>query len=226
MMKNGHSSSRSSGNYGYELPYSLARDKLAKIKDIEEQCRKSGAQYLGPNEIVIDYLNQPYHISLADIRIWLENSEAEVPLKDRILILHYFIEAKGTPATGQLVTYKQLPGGVAYFSAFSQRAIKPFVSHFGEKPELLPEIAAKLGGYEAHRGDASVTINGFKYVPITWVLWKGDEEVAASGSVLFDSNISDYLSTEDVTVLSETIIWKLVKGISTAEPGDRSALSQ
>jgi len=216
MMKNRRSLPQGSGDYGYELPYKLARDQLAKIRDIEGQCRKSGAHYVGPSEIVIDYLNQPYHISLPDIRIWLENSELEVPLKDRILILHYFIGAKGTPATGQLITYRQLPGGVAYFSAFAQRAIKPFVSHFGKRPELLTETAAKLGGYEAHRGDASVTINGFKHVPITWVLWKGDEELAASGSVLFDSSISDYLSTEDVTVLSETIIWKLVKNIPSA----------
>jgi len=45
------------------------------------------------------------------------------------------------------------------------------------------------------------------------VLWRGDEELAPNGNILFDANISDYLSTEDVTVLSETIIWKLVKDI-------------
>jgi len=33
---------------------------------------------------------------------------------------------------------------------------------------------------------------------------------------LFDANISDYLSTEDVTVLCETIAWKLVKSISSS----------
>jgi hypothetical protein len=44
------------------------------------------------------------------------------------------------------------------------------------------------------------------------VLWKGDEEVSPNGNILFDANISDYLSTEDVTVLCETITWKLVKG--------------
>jgi len=56
-----------------------------------------------------------------------------------------------------------------------------------------------------------VTINAFAHVPITLVLWKGDEELAPNGNILFDANISDYLSTEDVTVLTETIIWKLVK---------------
>jgi hypothetical protein len=143
----------------------------------------------------------------------LEDSNVEVSQKDKILILHYFTLAKGTPATGVLVTYKQLPGGVSYFPAFSQRAIAPFVNHFGKNPELLIKAAAKLGGRKADYGDVSVTVNAFDYVPITLVLWRGDEELAPNGNILFDANVSDYLSTEDVTVLTETIIWKLVKSI-------------
>jgi hypothetical protein len=214
-MKNQHSSSPGSREQGFELPYNLAREQLSKISDVEEQCRKSGAQYVEPNEIVINYLNQPYHITLPDAEISLEDSKMEVPLKDKILILHYFTEAKGTPATGKLITYKQLPGGVSYFPAFSQRAIAPLVNHFGKNPELLIKTAAKLGDRGADYGDVSVNVNAFDHVPITLVLWRGDEELAPNGNILFDANISDYLSTEDITVLSEAIIWKLVKDISS-----------
>jgi len=212
-MKKQHSSSPGSREQGLELPYKLAREQLAKISDIEEQCRKSGAQYVEPNKLVIDYLNQPYHIILPDVEILLGDSKMEVPLKDKILILHYFTLAKGTPSTGILINYKQLPGGVSYFPAFSQRAINPFVKHFGQKPELLIDISEKLGGYKADQGDVSVIINAFNHVSITFALWRGDEEFSPSGGILFDANISDYLSTEDITVLCETIAWKLVKSI-------------
>ena len=211
MMKDCYSLSPGSREQGFELSYKLACEQLSKITDIKEQCRKSGARYVGPNEIVLNYLNQPYHITLPDAEILLEDSNVEVPLKDKILILHYFTLAEGTPATGILITYKQLPGGVSYFPAFSQRAIAPFVNHFGKKTELLIKAAAKLGGHEADHGDVSVTVNAFDHVPITLVLWRGDEELVPNGNILFDANISDYLSTEDVTVLTETIIWKLVK---------------
>jgi len=211
MVKNRHYSSHGSREQGFGLSYKLAREQLSKISDIQEQCRKSGARYIGPNEIVINYLNQPYHITLPDVEILLEDSDVEVPLKDKILILHYFTLAKDIPATGILITYKQLLGGISYFPAFSQRTIAPFVNHFGKNPELLIKAAAKLGGRETDYGDVSVTVNAFDHVPITLVLWRGDEELAPNGNVLFDANISDYLSTEDVTVLSETIIWKLVK---------------
>jgi hypothetical protein len=213
MMKDCSSLSDSPWERGFDLSYKLACEQLAKISDIKEQCRKSGANYLGPHKIGINYLNQPYHIMLPDGKILLENSGLEAPLRDKILILHYFTLAKGTPATGILIAYKQLLGGVSYFPAFSQRAIAPFVKHFGKNPELLIKAAAQLGGREADYGDVSVTVNAFDHVPITLVLWKGDEELAPNGNILFDANISDYLSTEDVTVLSETIIWKLVKDI-------------
>jgi hypothetical protein len=215
-MENRRSSSGSPWEWGFELSYKFACEKLAKIRDIEEQCRKSGARYVGPNEVVVNYLNQPHHIMLPNAKVLLENRGIEVPLRDRILILHYFTGAKGTTATGKLIAYKQLPGGISYFPAFSQRAIGPLVKNFGESPELLAKAAAELGGREVDYGDVSVTINAFDHVPITLVLWKGDEEIAPNGNTLFDANIPDYLSTEDVTVLCETIIWKLVRNISSA----------
>jgi hypothetical protein len=211
MMKDRSSLSDSPWERGFDISYKLAREQLAKITDIEEQCRKSGADYLGPNKIGINYLNQPYHIMLPDVKILLGDGGIEASLRDKILILHYFAEAKGTQPTGKLIAYKQLPGGVSYFPAFSRRAIAPLVKHFGKSPELLIKAAAKLGGREADYGDVSVAINAFAHVPITLVLWRGDEELAPNGNILFDANISDYLSTEDVTVLTETIIWKLVK---------------
>ena len=219
MMK-GHSSlSDSPWERGFDLSFKLACEQLAKIGDMKQQCRKSGAKYISPREIVISYLNQPYHIMLPDGKISLEASPdfvgIEVPLRDKILILHYFTLAKGTPATGRLITYKQIPGGINYFPAFSQRAITPLVNRFGKNPELLIKTASRLGGRKTDYGNVSVTINAFPHVPITFVLWRGDEEIAPNGSILFDANVSDYLSTEDVAVLSETITWTLIKGVSS-----------
>jgi hypothetical protein len=56
----------------------------------------------------------------------------------------------------------------------------------------------------------AVTINAFSRVPVTIVLWRGDDEFAPDGNILFDANVSDYLPTEDITILCETIVWKLI----------------
>ena len=207
-----HSSFHNMQEQAYELAYKLACEQLVSM-DIEEICGKTGAQRMDSNKIIIKYLNQPYLITLPDVEISLRDSEEEAPLKDRILILHYLTLAKGTPATNRLITFKQLPGGASYFPAFSQRAIKPLLNHFGKEPELLTDAAAKLGGYKANYGDVAITINAFPRVPITFALWRGDDEFPPRGGIMFDASISAYLSTEDITVLCETIIWRLVKSL-------------
>ena len=138
------------------------------------------------------------------------DSEEEVPVRSKILMLHYFNRAQGTPLTNHKIAYKELPEGTTYFPTFYKRAIKPLLDHFGGEPERLIAAAAKLGGAKADYGDTAVTINAFSYVPITLVLWRGDGEFTPEGNILFDSTVSDYLPTEDINVLCETISWKLV----------------
>ena len=204
----------SNHKYGYGLAYKLAREQLAKIDDIDQLCIRSGAlsQIIDSQRfILLEYLNKPYQITFPNIDISLIGSEEEIPLRDKILILHYLTLAQGTPLTNKLIAYKELPEGANYFPTFSKRAIKPLIDHFGKEPRLLLDVAHKLGGDKAEYGDVSVTINAFSHVAITLVLWQGDEEFAPAGNILFDSSISDYLSTEDINVLCETISWKLVK---------------
>ncbi|MFC1984113.1 DUF3786 domain-containing protein [Chloroflexota bacterium] len=198
----------------YELAYKLACEQLAKFDNIEQQCLKSGAQYQVKNSrktINLEYLNQLYQITFPDIDVLLIDSEEKVPIKDKILILHYLIQAKGTPLTNKKIAYKELPEGTIYFPTFSKRTIKPLLDYFGKDPEQLIDVAQKLGGHRVDYGDVAVTINIFSYVPITLVLWRGDEEFPPDGNILFDSTISDYLPTEDINVLCETISWKLVR---------------
>ena len=202
--------------YAHGLAYKLACEQLANIADIEQQCLKSGAQYLPSQKvIIIDHLNQSYRISFPDGEVSLTTGEEAVPMRDKILILHYFTRAKGTPLSNKMITYKELPDGINYYPTFFKRAIAPIVNYFGNEPHLLLDIAQILGGHKADYGDIAVTINAFSRVPITPVLWKGDAEFTPEGNIMFDSTISDYLPTEDITVLCETIAWKLVRLLKT-----------
>ena len=70
-----------------------------------------------------------------------------------------------------------------------------------------------MGGRPSDYGDVSVTIQAFKQVPVILSLWRADSDFPAKASVLFDANIPDYLPTEDITILSEMITWKLVKSL-------------
>jgi hypothetical protein len=199
--------------YGYKLAYKLACEQLAGVDDVEQQCRRSGTRYQVINSqpvIIVEYLNQRYQVTLPDIDISLVDG-GEVPIRDKILILHYLTLAKGVPMSNKLIAFKELPEGANYFPTFSKRSIEPLIAHFGQQPHRLIDAAERLGGHEVDYGDVAVTINGFSRVPITLVVWQGDEEFPPRGNILFDATISDYLATYDITVLCENITWRLVK---------------
>jgi hypothetical protein len=200
--------------YGYDLAYKLACEQLAKINDIKQQCHRSGAQYLETDSqkvITLKYLNREYQITLPNVAISLVDSQEEVPVRDKVLILHYFTQAKGTPITNKMITFKELPEGANYFPSFAKRTIKPLLGQFGQESHQLVDAAAKLGGYKVEYGDVAITIDAFRYVPLTLIFWRGDEEFDPSASIIFDATISDYLSTEDIAVLCQTMTWKLIR---------------
>lgn len=200
--------------HGYELAYQITSEKLAAIADLAQQCERCGARYResGPGKIIeLEYLEQTYRITLPG-PVFQTVAGEEVRLRDKVLVLHYFVQAKGTPLTARPISYKEIPGTVNYFETFSKRAITPLVQAFGADPKRLYEAADLLKGVRAEYGDASVTIRGFSRVPVTLVLWGGDDEFPASGNILFDSSITDYLTIEDVNILCENIAWTLVKG--------------
>ena len=202
--------------YAHALAYKLACEQLAQIKDIEEQCRKSGSRYSAADKaVIIDHLNRSYKISIPQGEVALVNDTEAVPVRDKILILHYFLRATGRPLSGKIITYKELQEGINYYPTFFKRAIEPIINNFKDEPPKLLDISAKLGGRKSDFGDIAVTINAFPYVPLTIVLWQGDKEFPADGNIMFDSTITEYLPTEDITILCEVIAWKIVRLLKT-----------
>lgn len=194
----------------FELALRLATEKLSSMK-AEDICQKSGASRIDDNRILIHYLNQPYQVVLPTGEISLKDKEENVPIKDQILILHYLTQANGTPFTHKIITYGQIGGGKFYVPVFIKRNIDPLLKSFSHRPELLLDLAQKIGGTKADYGDVSVSVDAFPRVRIFLILWKGDDEVPPNGTILFDGNIPNYLTSEDVCVLTETLVWKLVR---------------
>ena len=204
--------------YNLDVAYALACEKLAEA-DIEQQCQRSGAEYQvkdSQRTVTLKYLNQSYLIALPDIDISLADSAEKVPPRDKILIMHYLILAKGTPLSGEPITFRELPGGNVYYPTFVKRTADRLANRFGKDAALLVRAGENLGGYRGDYGDAAVVIDAFSRVPITLVLWQGDDELPPQVNLLFDSTISDYLDTEDVTVLCENLTWRLINSLREA----------
>ena len=197
----------------YKQAYEMASQRLKDASDLYVLCLRSGALLIdkaAEKAISLDYLGQSCRVILPDVDVLAANGEPISP-RDKLIILHYLNTADGSPLTGNLITFKELPEGAVYYPTYVKRAIKPLVDKFADMPESFLASAENFGGVKADTGDFSFRLNAFPRVPLTVTLWLGDEELPSEGNILFDSSITDYLPTEDVTVLCEIMAWKLVK---------------
>jgi hypothetical protein len=194
--------------YNLSDALTTAQKQLAAV-DIAQQCQKSGA-LCSPEIVTLNYLNEIYRINIPSAEVAFVNSNQPVPLRDKILILHYFTQAKGTPPTGKQIPYRDMPGGLVYYPTFIKRTIEPISEFFGKEPAKLVGVGKMLGARPGTVGDASLIIDAFARVPINIILWAGDEELKAEVNLLFDANILDYLTSEDITIVSETLTWMLI----------------
>jgi len=202
----------------FEIAYSqalnLAIDKLSLVKNIEDQCLKSGSHFNQTSgSINLVYLNRDYNISFPDVKIVLLNSSEHVELRDQIIILHYLTNSKGTPPSNKLITFREFSEGAIYYPSFFKRSIQPLINHFGQSPESMIQSGQDLGGTRTNLGDVSIIVPALPRLPITYVLWCGDDELPPNANILFDRNVLDYLPVEDIVVLSQTITWKLVNSL-------------
>lgn len=158
-------------------------------------------------QFAVPFLGSTYLVSFPDGAVCNRDREENVPITNHILILHYLINATGQNLTGEVISFKELPDGAIYIDPFTRRSIKPMLDIFSGDPESLVKCGLVMGGKAADFGDVSVTVPVFPRVAITYVIWSGDEEFPASGTILFDSSARYYLPTEDYAMVSGTIIW-------------------
>ena len=125
-------------------------------------------------------------------------------------LLSHYSQANPQPSSGNLIKFKDLPGGYAYEGAFNRRAILPIAEFFGENPQELPRAGKLIGGTKLSHGDSSVQITALKGIPLTYILW-GADEFAASASILYDRSASNYLPTEDLAILGELTTGRLIE---------------
>jgi hypothetical protein len=196
----------------YLQAYKMACNKLIHM-DAEEISLNTNAYYdKERNVLCVKYFNADYVVNSLTGDVAKKSSQEEVTTTEKVLILHYLINSKIKPLTGNLISFKDMKGGGAiYYQTFYKRAIIPLVKTFGDDPQRLYRAADKLSGIRERYGNASVTINVFPLVPITYVVWQGDEEVPSSGTILFDESITNFLPDEDIVLAASFGTYELMK---------------
>ena len=198
----------------YMEAFEIACTNLKK-KNPDEVAENTGAIFDLKNYCFnLKYLNNNYSISFSTGDVINLDSKEQVAITVKILILHYLIKAYKNPISGNLISFREISeGGSIYYNTFQKRAIIPLVTTFSKDSNKFYTACEKLDGKKEMFGHVSTTLRIFPYIPATYIIWFGDEEVPDSGTILFDESITGYLPTEDIVLAASLGTYALIKQI-------------
>jgi hypothetical protein len=195
----------------YQTAYRKACEELRgqSPEELAALCERSAAVLNGAA------IRLAFFGSRVELRITSEGSiefaPSDLPLVEKILILHYLLAREQKSVKGQMVAFKNLPGASFYDPTYQKRGPRRIARRYGENVEAFRKACRNLGWHEEELGDASFRFDILPKIRGLVVMHAGDEEFPAEANILFDDEIVNFLSLEDVAVLAGLIATRLAK---------------
>ena len=194
----------------YKNAKKLAIEKLA-TESFDAILQRTGFESAEPDRLRVPFLNRLYQIGFPEFDFEDEaESKTEIPIQEQILILHYMLSPAPPMSPDNWVSYREIPGASFYYSAFVKRAIDPLKKVFGQNVDGLARAGKILGGKTIDTGDAGYEFRLFPNIPVRLILWAGDDEFPAEANIVFNENIKDLLSPEDIAWLAGMLVYRLI----------------
>jgi hypothetical protein len=129
----------------------------------------------------------------------------------QLCILTYLINAKDVPLADKRAGLEALPGGQFFFRGIHRIHTEKLEKAFGEHPEGLYRLVERFDAKRCEFGDASIQFYALPRVPLTIVVWRGDEEFDARASILFDQTAATQLPLDALWTAVNLAVEALIK---------------
>lgn len=164
-------------------------EQLAGL-DPQKTAQRAKCQYLAdPERYIVTFLSTEYVVNLEEREIFSAqpgSQAAPAGFLEQLCILAYLINVQDLPLANELAKAEALAGGEFFFRGIHSLPTGKLEKAFGGCPEDLCEIAERFGAKRCEYGDASIELCVLPRVPLTLIIWRGDEEFPARASILFD----------------------------------------
>jgi hypothetical protein len=180
-----------------------AKEKLAEV-DLAARCANQGLP--SPQDGIVRFRAFGIDLTLEQ-NLDLVETVTLKPAKpgDQILVLHYLLCDVPARETGELITFRELPGGQFYWEPFLSRSINPLLKRVGNNLDVLKKNLSRFDWQPFNAGDFAAKIHAFGILYGYLVYHCGDDEFPPAAEMLFDSSIKRIYNTEDAAFLASRI---------------------
>lgn len=197
----------------YHIAYDKGWEDLKKKSPVDIANTMNVSYLSDKQQFIVPYLNENYIVNCNEQTIHNQADDTIPEIGTSILILHYitFFQTKAE-LVNQWVSLKEIPkGGILFYPAFHKHSILGLIKTFKHQPSFLLECAKKIGGQPASLGHVSVVFKMFPKIPICVILWRGDDEIEANATILFDPSIEHFLHIESIICAGNYLANHLIK---------------
>lgn len=75
---------------------------------------------------------------------------------------------------------------------------------------LIGKLITSYKGKAVEGGDIAIELATFTGVFISIVIWRGEDEIPPEATILFDRNLTDVLTTEDIAVFLDSVVHRII----------------
>ena len=188
----------------------LAIEELSRVQ-FEAILKQTGFASPSENTLRVPFLDRVYLVGYPQFEFTDQTAnDKQIPLQEQVLILHYMMAREMPLPARRWISYREIPGAAFYFGAFVKRAIEPLKKVFGRNSAAFSRAALMLNATQIDNGDAAFEFRVLPAVSLQMILWSGDDEFPAEANILFDKNIGQILSPEDVAWLAGMVVYRLM----------------
>jgi hypothetical protein len=202
------------GKMGCAAPHPFHWDDL-RNRPKELVLRQPGVtESEDKSAFVVSFLNALYLVELGVERIReISPNPVRVPSQEfQILLIRYLVADYGGPEDNVVVSEKDLPGGVTFFQGPHAMPVAAIAKIYGSNLEAFEKLAREFGAVPVSFGDLAMKFYPFPEIPVTYVIWREDEEFPASVSVLFDKSITRWFTLDMVFTTVLVLTDRLAQG--------------
>ena len=133
----------------------------------------------------------------------------EIHPVDRLLALRCLQCDRPIKPTGELITFRQFPGGRFYWRPFCSRTTEPLVRAIGNDLGRLRRGLSRFDWSDVSHGDLAARVQVLGPISVTLIYHAGDDEFGPVADILFDASLPRILCAEDAAAVAGRVCLRL-----------------
>lgn len=165
----------------------------------------------GQGEFQLNYWDHPVKLTFPGLIALDTISGDQLGDSSQAHLLYYLNTCDGTQASGQWISFSELPDGRFYNQAYQGYTGGRLAQIFRNEFNAFCRVSEKLGGKRVYLlGDAAYEFQVLPLVSLLVTIWRGDEDFDTTYQILFDAVVSHHLPTDACAILGSSLTQRLI----------------